>query len=397
MELLGITFSWVEVLDWWNQAVAYAAPNWLPTLGAVLLAAFAYFVGGWTLRCLQKRFASKTETDLDDEALRTIRQAFRLTVVAWAVWRIFGLWLPALGTANSDGTWVPYATQPRDWVWGIWIGVVFFPLSRFVGHVLRIFETRVISRTSKTALDETALPMINRFIRFTVIATGMLLAMTHLGLEIGPLLAGAGVVGLALSLAARDTLSNLIAGVLLIMDRPFQVGDRIELWNTPEETGTWGDVMEIGLRATKIRNPDNLVVVVPNNQIMQRDIINYTMSGDDIRLRIPFSCAFEADIDRAKALLKEAAAEVQGVKLAPEPVVIVRGFGPSEVKLELRVWIQEARQRRRIADEITEKAMVKFAAGAVEIPYPKRELYIKTQGPGEGSALLPAGASKVER
>ncbi len=387
MDVLGIDFSWAQVVEWWNGAAGYVSTRWLPSLLAVVLGAIAYFAGGWILRRVQRRLAARTQTDLDDELVRTIRHAFRLTVVAWVLWRILGAWVPVLGSENAEGTWVAYATQPRDWVWGLWIGVVFFPLSRFVGHVMRSFETRVISRTSETALDETALPMINRFVRFVVIAIGILLAMTHLGLEIAPLLAGAGVAGLALSLAAKDTLSNLIAGVLLIMDRPFQVGDRIELWSAPRETGTWGDVIEIGLRATKIRNPDNLVVVVPNNEIMRRDIINYTMSGQDIRLRIPFSCAYEADIDRAKVLLKEAAHEVEGVKLEPAPIVIVRGFGPSEINLQLRVWIQEARNRRRIADEITEKAMMKFAASGIEIPYPKRELYIRQAGSEAG--LLP--------
>ncbi len=387
MDLLGIDFSFDQLIELWNGVVNYSVPKLVPTVGSILLAAVLYFVGGWVLRRVQRRLATKTETDLDDELVRTLRHAFKLTVVAWALWRIIGLWVPILGASNPEGDWVAYATQPRDWVWGIWIAVVFFPFSRFVGHLMRSFETRIISRTSETALDETALPMVNRFVRFIVIAIGLLLAMTHLGLQIAPLLAGAGVAGLALSLAAKDTLSNLIAGVLLIMDRPFQVGDRIELWNAPRETGTWGDVIEIGLRATKIRNPDNLVVVVPNNEIMRRDIINYTMSGEDIRLRIPFSCAYEADIERAKVLLKEAAHEVKGVKLDPAPIVIVRGFGPSEVNLQLRVWIQEARNRRRIADEITEKAMVKFAKAGVEIPYPKRELYIKGGGAKDG--LLP--------
>ncbi len=386
MDLLGIDFSFDRLIELWNGLVGYSVPKLVPTVGSVLLAAVLYFVGGWILRRVQKRLAAKTETDLDDELVRTMRHAFKLTVIAWALWQVVGLWVPILGAENTDGDWVAYATQPRDWVWGIWIAVVFFPFSRFVGHVMRSFETRIISRTGDTALDETALPMVNRFVRFIVIAIGLLLAMTHLGLQIAPLLAGAGVAGLALSLAAKDTLSNLIAGVLLIMDRPFQVGDRIELWNAPRETGTWGDVIEIGLRATKIRNPDNLVVVVPNNEIMRRDIINYTMSGDDIRLRIPFSCAYESDIDRAKVLLREAAHEVQGVKLDPAPIVIVRGFGPSEVNLQLRVWILEARNRRRIADEITEKAMVKFHKAGVEIPYPKRELYIR-QGGAHGGLL----------
>ncbi len=391
MELLGFDISLADLLRWWDDSVAYAAERGLPTLAALFIASLAYFIGGWILRRVQKRVAVRTETDLDDELVRTIRHAFRFTVVAWALWRILGLWMPIFGAETPEGDWVAWDTQPRDWVWGVWIGMVFFPLSRFVGHVMRTFESRVISSTSETALDETALPMINRFVRFIVIAVGILLAMTHLGLEIAPLLAGAGVAGLALSLAAKDTLSNLIAGVLLIMDRPFQVGDRIELWNAPRETGTWGDVIEIGLRATKIRNPDNLVVVVPNNEIMRRDIINYTMSGQDIRLRIPFSVAYESDIERAKVLLMQVAREVDGVKLDPAPIVIVRGCGPSEVNLQLRVWIMEARNRRRIADEITESAVVTFAKAGVEIPYPKRELYIKGAG-AEGALPGSLGA-----
>ena len=375
-----------ELQDLWNNALAYVEPRWLPSLIVLALAGIIYVVAGWILRRLDKRLAARTETDLDDEFLRSLRKVVRLTVVAWAIARLLAQWVPPLVTV-TEGVRELNDVQPGDWVWGIWTILVFLPISRFVGHVMTTFEKKVMSR-SDTALDETALPMVNRFIRFLVIAVGVLLALPQLGISIAPLLGGAGVMGLALSFAAKDTLSNLIAGVLLIMDRPFKVGDRIELWNAPRETGTWGDVIEIGLRATKIRNPDNLVVVVPNNEIMRRDIINYTMSGDDIRLRIPFSCAYESDIERAKALLIEAAHEVQGVKLDPAPIVIVRGFGPSEVNLQLRVWIIEARSRRRIADEITEKALVAFAGAGVEIPYPKRELYIKQGGV---AGLLPKG------
>ncbi len=370
----------------WTNALAYVEPRWLPSLIVLAAAGIIYIVAGWILRRLDKRLAARTETDLDDEFLRSLRKVVRLTVVAWAISQLLSEWVPPLGTAPPEGgEWVANDVQPQDWVWGIWTILVFFPISRFVGHVMATFEQKVMSRTD-TALDETALPMVNRFVRFLVIAVGVLLALPQLGISIAPLLGGAGVMGLALSFAAKDTLSNLIAGVLLIMDRPFKVGDRIELWNAPRETGTWGDVIEIGLRATKIRNPDNLVVVVPNNEIMRRDIINYTMSGDDIRLRIPFSCAYESDIERAKGLLKEVAPTVKGVKLDPAPIVIVRGFGPSEVNLQLRVWIMEARSRRRIADEITEKAMVAFAGAGVEIPYPKRELYIRGGG---AAGLLP--------
>ena len=383
MEFLGLDLTRLE--EWWGRVAEYAGPKLVPSLGVIVLAGLIYLIAGWVLRRVEKRLAKRTATDLDDQFVRSLRKAIRLTVVAWAVAQLVGDWIPVdEAPATADGA---DAISLQQWVWGVWMVLIFIPVSNFVGQLLRVFEGRIMAR-SDTALDETALPMVNRFVRVLVMALGVMLAMAYLGIEIAPLLAGAGVVGLALSLAAKDTLSNLIAGVLLIMDRPFQVGDRIELWNAPNETGTWGDVIEIGIRATKIRNPDNLVVVVPNNEIMQRDIINYTMSGQDIRLRIPFSVAYESDIERAKVLLIQAALEVEGVKPDPTPIVIVRGFGPSEVNLQLRVWILEARNRRRIADEITGIALQAFARENVEIPYPKRELYIKH---GEAPQLMPGG------
>jgi small-conductance mechanosensitive channel len=233
--------------------------------------------------------------------------------------------------------------------------------------------------------------MLNKVIRFIIVVLGVVLGLDRLGLNIGPLLAGAGVMGLALSLAAKDTLSNLIAGVLLILDRPFQIGDRIELWDSPAETGSWGDVIEIGLRATKIRNPDNLVIVVPNNEIMRRDITNYTMSGSHIRLRIPIAIEYDSDLDLAKELVLSAASEVMGVVEDPAPVVILRGFGPSDVKLQLRVWIEDARQRRAIADEITGKVVEVFAAAGVGMPYPKRDVYLHHVTPPAGAGALQPG------
>lgn len=367
MEFLGFNFGSFDIGTLWRAALAYASPRWMPTAATIVLATVVYFIVRWILGRAKKRWVKRTETRLDDHFVEFLLSAGLFSIIAWAAWRLIHVW----SIPNATGDSPPAA----NWVLAIWVGLLFLPLSRFIGDILDVVEGRVIAK-GETTLDETAFPLINRTVRFIILALGAVLALDLLGLNIAPLLAGAGVMGLALSLAAKDTLSNLIAGVLLIMDRPFKVGDRIELWSAPNETGTWGDVIEIGLRATKIRNPDNLVIVVPNSQIMVRDIINYTMSGEDIRLRIPFSVAYESDIDRAKVLLIEAAKKVEGVKLSPAPIVIVRGFGPSDVQIQLRVWILEARNRRRIADEITGRAVAAFADAGVEIPYPKRELII---------------------
>ena len=376
MELLGFDFASIDLGELWRRIAAFTAPRWLPSLGVAVLAGLVYLLARWILDRAMKR-ALKSASKLDDAVVRLLRQAILLSIVAWAVWRMLEIW-----------------SQPTaaGWVQAIWLGMLFVPASRFVGDVLATAEVGLIARTA-TAFDETALPLVNRCVRFLIIALGVVLALAELGVNIAPLLAGAGVMGIAFSLAAKDTLSNLIAGVLLIVDRPFQVGDRIELWTAPNETGSWGDVVEIGLRATKIKNPDNLVVVVPNNEIMQRDIVNYTMSGDDIRLRIPFSVAYESDIERAKAILIRIALAVEGIKKDPKPVVITRGFGPSEVNLELRVWILDARERRRLADEISEQALAGFGEAGIQIPYPRRELFIRSsEGSGEKGAVGQPGS-----
>lgn len=366
MEILGFDLSAIDLEAWWRAVGDFVTPRLAPTLGILAVAGGAYVVARAVFTRIQKRWVTRTANRLDDSLILLLRQVLLLSIVAWAVWRLLDTWsLP----------------QAAEWAVAAWIGLLFVPLSRFVSDMLGVVEERLVERTP-TTLDDTALPLLNTALRFLVIALGVVLALDRLGLNIAPLLAGAGVMGLALSLAAKDTLSNLIAGVLLIMDRPFQVGDRIELWTAPNETGTWGDVIEIGLRATKIRNPDNLVMVVPNNEIMRRDIVNYTMSGAHIRLRIPFSISYESDVEAAKRLLIEIARETGGVKLDPPPVVIVRGFGPSEVNLQLRVWILEARSRRRIADGITERALAAFGEAGLEIPYPKRDIYVRyPEGP----------------
>ena len=352
-------------LDWqalWVQTRDVLLPRlWLSalTLGA---AAVIYVVSRWILRMTARHLTERTQTAIDDVIVKAVRRALALSIVFWALWRLAGIWsLPSGGRVVA----------------AIWLVALAFPLGTLLADLLKMVEEKLAPRTA-TTLDDTALPLLNKVLRFGVIAVAAILALDQLGVNVTPLVAGASVAGLAVSLAAKDTLSNLIAGVLLIIDRPFQIGDRIEVWNAPRETSTWGDVVEIGLRATKIRSTDNLIFVIPNNEIMRRDIVNYTGSGMDIRVRIPIQVAYDTDADEAKAIIKQVVEGVQGVKQDPEPQVIIRRFGESGVGLQVRVWIADARRRRTIADEITDKVKVEFDKRGIEIPYPKRDLYIRS-------------------
>jgi small-conductance mechanosensitive channel len=155
------------------------------------------------------------------------------------------------------------------------------------------------------------------------------------------------------------------------------VGDRIEIWRAPTKSATWGDVIDVGLRATKIKTTDNIVIIIPNNEIMLRDIINYTTITEKIRVRIDIGIAYDANMQKAKNIMLQAADSAGWVAKEPPPKVVVRNLGESSVDLQLRVWIANPRKRMDTISFITDKVKELFDEQGVEIPYPKRDVYVK--------------------
>jgi small-conductance mechanosensitive channel len=250
------------------------------------------------------------------------------------------------------------------------------PAKDFLRITITYLQSNIAHKT-ENKVDDIIFELLARFAGFIIFATAIVMALDLLGVNVVPVIAGAGVAGVAVGFAAKDTLSNLIAGVLLIIDRPFEVGDRIEVWQAPTKSATWGDVIDIGLRATKIKTTDNIVIIIPNNEIMLRDIINYTTISEKIRVRIDIGIAFDADMKKAKNIMLQAADSAGWVEKDPPPKVVVRNFGESSVDLQLRVWIANPRKRMDTISYITDKVKELFDEQGVEIPYPKRDIYVK--------------------
>lgn len=239
-------------------------------------------------------------------------------------------------------------------------------------------KEKIASKT-ETKMDDVIIDLLNRFGNVLIFITAAILALDALGVNIMPFIAGAGVAGIAIGFAAKDTLSNVIAGILLIIDRPFELGDRIEVWTAPANSATWGDVVHIGLRATKIRTTDNIIIVIPNNEIMMRDIINYTTITDEIRVRISIGIAYDADVKKAKEIITNISLELDWVMREPPPKVVVKSFGDSSVNLEARVWISKPRLRMDTISHITDRVKELFQQEGIEIPYPKRDIFIRKE------------------
>lgn len=258
------------------------------------------------------------------------------------------------------------------------------PMKEFIKLILIFMEKNIADKT-ETGVDNIIFDLFNKFVGVLVYGTAIILALDILGINIMPFIAGAGVAGVAIGFAAKDTLSNLIAGILLIIDRPFEIGDRIEVWSAPSGTATWGDVIDIGLRATRIKTTDNIIIIIPNNEIMTRDIVNYTILSERIRVRIEIGISYDSDINLAKSEIIKVAEKISWVLKNPAPQVVVRNFGASSVDLQLRVWIDDARKRMDTISKVTDNVKDAFDRAGIEIPYPKRDITIIHKGGNSGN------------
>jgi small-conductance mechanosensitive channel len=321
----------------------------------------AWFILRWLLHFVENRLKAYEFVQANSQVFQLIRKVLFLALLLGAGTYLIRLTtVPVLETVFHAVLIVLMAIPARD----------------FLAIAIRYLQSSIAHKT-ENKIDDIIFELLARFAGFIIFATAIVIALDLLGVNVMPFIAGAGVAGVAIGFAAKDTLSNLIAGVLLIIDRPFEVGDRIEVWRAPTGSATWGDVIDVGLRATKIRTTDNIVIIIPNNEIMLRDIINYTTIAEKIRVRINIGIAYDADMQQAKRIMLQAADSADWVSKHPPPKVVVRNFGESSVDLQLRLWIANPRQRMDTISYITDKVKELFDEQGVEIPYPKRDIYVK--------------------
>jgi small-conductance mechanosensitive channel len=231
------------------------------------------------------------------------------------------------------------------------------------------------------AVEERTFPLFDNFAKLIILAAAVYLAITIWHVDATAWLASAGIVGLAVGFAAKDTLSNLFAGIFIIADAPYQIGDYILL-----DSGERGKVEHIGLRSTRLLTRDDIEVTVPNAVMGTALITNETQGPSRQRLRVKVGVAYGCDIDQVREVLLEVAGSDEGVCPTPEPRVRFRSFGESGLDLELLVWVPHPELRGRILDTLNTTIYKRFAAAGIEIPYPKRDLYIKAM-PGTEDAL----------
>jgi small-conductance mechanosensitive channel len=257
---------------------------------------------------------------------------------------------------------------------GVYVLVVLFIasfLSRLIHLVLDAYSTRIGKVVGDRVRDEFA-PLLRRIISIVIYVIAIIQILHHFNQDINSILVSLGVGSLAVALAAKDTIANMIAGFTIMTDRPFRIGDRILL-----DSGEKGDVFDIGIRTTKIRTFDNTLIIVPNQQIVNEKLTNLTYPDPRIRVRIDVGVAYGTDLDKAKNILVDICTAHPEVLDDPVPAAYFTEFGESSLDLMVVCRIAEWENQWRVGEELRMEIKKVFGREGIEIPFPQRDLHIK--------------------
>ena len=240
---------------------------------------------------------------------------------------------------------------------------------------------------TRSDIDNRAVVLFQRFAKLVFFFVALTVVFQHFDIKITGLLATAGIASLAFALAAQDTLANLISGVILMFDRPFKRGDRITL-----PSGGWGDVMEIGLRSTKVLSFEQKVIVIPNAEIAKSEIINHSVPDQKIKVKHDVGVAYGSDMHKVKAIIRDILTAHPDILSDPQPDVFFMAFGDSSLDLTIFFWLDNFRSRWRVMDDVNMAIKDRFEADNIEIPFPQRDIYIRAQPAASGGAEPNSGA-----
>jgi len=240
--------------------------------------------------------------------------------------------------------------------------------------LLTWYLTDIASRT-QNEVDQHVARVIGRVLRVLILFIAATIIMGHFNIKMGAVLGAAGVASLAVALAAQDTVANMISGFMILFDRPFRIGDRIELAN-----GRVGDVCTIGFRSTRIRSLDNRILVIPNSELSKLLVINHSEPDASEVVRLPLAVAYGTDPQRVKDLVNGILAAQSHVLPEPAPGVHFTSFGDSALQFLVVFHIDDFRERIAVVDAVHTRIAATFAAAGIKIPFPQRDVNIRSGG-----------------
>lgn len=255
------------------------------------------------------------------------------------------------------------------------IASLFLFLGVFLGFILlangltRILMRRLLARFH---VEEGIQYNLERIVRYSLGIIGAIVAFQFIGIDLSGLAVIFGLLSVGVGFGLQNVVSNFVAGLILLFERPISVGDRITVGETE------GDVLDINMRSTTIRSVDNIAIIVPNSEFIANQVTNWSYGDKKVRLNVEVGVSYNSDLDTVLRSIREVADENDSVLAEPEPQVHFMSFGDSSWNLVLRCWISDPKAHRKIRSEINCALVRNFRKNGIEIPFPQRDLHLRS-------------------
>ena len=353
----------MEVIQKWLPQV-WAFMNESKLVGAIVIVV-AFAILAWLADFLINRVLTalvrKSKFRLDDQILEIVHRPVWISVVL----------VGAIAAVQWISPRPPFTFILTALLQSLLVVIWAFAINRVI---LRIMEDLISHWRQVGREGSEIIGLVGNVTRILVLAGGIFLLLSMWKINITPLLASAGIAGVAVALAAKETLSNFFGGVTVLLDQPYKVGDYIVL-----DSGERGEVVNIGLRSTRILTRDDVQISIPNAIITNTKVINESAPEPRFRVRIKVGVAYGSDVDQVEEILLNVARNNPHLSDQPEPRVRFRDFGDSSLDFELLCWAHQPQDKGIIIHELNREIYKSFAQTGIVIPFPQRDVHVHSQ------------------
>lgn len=256
----------------------------------------------------------------------------------------------------------------------LWTLLYFLLLIFLLIYVTKFMTNWIVTKVfAKSKIDIGVRMSIGKITRYTIIFFGLVIILQTVGIDLSSLTILAGALGLGIGFGLQNITNNFVSGIIILLERPIKVGDRIEVGKIA------GDVVDISMRATTIVTNDNIAMIVPNSEFISSNVINWSYTDKKVRFNFPVGVSYKENPERIREILIDVALQNDGVMKDPKPDVLFTEFGDSSLNFNLRVWTSKYIDRPGVLkSQLYYEIFKRFKKEAIEIPFPQRDLHIKS-------------------
>jgi len=311
---------------------------------------------------LLKRLANRTRIKADDRIIEALHKPICLSILLLGFHHAL-IVPPSIGAPFN----VVLPNVVNTLLLVVWWGFI-------VRSLNRLQEADLGDFLLKRNIDRDLFHLAKNISQVLIIFAGIAWGLIIWNIDLTPLFASAGIAGIAIALAAKDTMANFIGGISLFADRAYKVGDYIIL-----DSGERGEVVDMGIRSTRIKTRDDVLISIPNSILANTMIINESAPEPRFRIRIDVGVAYGSDLRKVEKLLLNVAEENEMLARSPEPRVRVRAFADSSVNFQLLVWVRDPSEKGLQTHNLLKAIYKAFATEGITIPFPQRDVHLVTE------------------